>query len=135
MLSIGRRALCWTLEDEFRTVKVYKETRIAAGTYELLLRKYGSHHERYKDKFSDMHQGMIQLKNVPDFTDILIHIGNTEKDTAGCLLVGSLGAIEANRYTIINSTKAYKLIYPMLANPLVAGEKVFLKIIDETFLL
>ena len=126
------KVLCWTLEDEFRAIKVMKETRIPAGTYELMLRTFGTHHERYLRKFGkEFHKGMIQLKDVRNFTDILIHIGNTEVDTAGCLLVGSLAAIENNRYTILNSTKAYKYVYPLMANPLYAGEQVFLKVTDE----
>ena len=130
--SYEKKKLCWSLEDELRAIKVYKETRIPAGEYKLVLRTFGGHHERYKDKFPEIHKGMIQLLNVPHFTDILIHIGNTEKDTAGCLLVGSLAAIETNRYTLVNSTKAYKYIYPLIANPLYAGEEVTLKITDET---
>lgn len=131
VLSYDSKVLCWILEDEFRTKKVYKETRISAGIYELILREYGTHHERYKLKFPQIHKGMIQLKNVPNFTDILFHIGNTEQDTAGCLLVGFLCSIEQNRYTLLNSTKAYKFIYPIISGLILSGEKTLLKIIDE----
>ena len=33
--------LCFTLEDEKRDVKVYGETRIPKGEYEVVLREYG----------------------------------------------------------------------------------------------
>ena len=79
---------CYILEDEERTVKIFGETRIPEGTYDLELRLYGGHHDRYLKNFPDFHVGMIQIMNVPNFRDILIHIGNRDTDTAGCLLTG-----------------------------------------------
>ena len=81
---------CMGLEDEARTVKVPGETRIPAGRYKVRLRTFGPHHERYlKDRrFRAFHIGMLEICGVPGFSDILIHVGNTEHDTAGCLLVG-----------------------------------------------
>ena len=37
--EIGLRFLCYTLEDERRSLKVKGETRVPAGTYKLVLRK------------------------------------------------------------------------------------------------
>jgi len=80
--------LCHTLEDEHRYTKVKHETRIPAGRYDLRLRTWGGFHARYSDLFRPFHRGMIELQDVPDFTDILIHVGNTDEDTSGCILLG-----------------------------------------------
>ncbi len=42
--------LCYTLEDQKQTVKVYGETRIPEGQYFLKLRTEGGFHNRYKEK-------------------------------------------------------------------------------------
>lgn len=123
MLIDGKFA-CFTLEDEERFVKKMKETRIPEGTYDIVFRTEGGHHERYKTKFSDIHKGMLHIINVPNFTHILIHIGNTEKDTDGCLLVGDI--IYSN-HTLGGSTIAYKNIYPQIAKALLNNEKVTIK--------
>ena len=34
----GRKFLCYSLEDEYRSEKVMHETRVPAGTYKILLR-------------------------------------------------------------------------------------------------
>ena len=133
VFSFNETKLCWIIEDEFRTIKVYGETRIPAETYELTLMTSGDHHERYLKKYGkEFHKGMIELKDVTGFKGILIHIGNDEGDTAGCLLPNKAAVVEKdNRYTGLSSAIAYEYIYPMIANPLYAGEQVLLKITDE----
>ena len=103
-----------TLEDEERTVKVWGETRIPEGTYKICLRNEGGHHARYSKKFPDIHKGMLHVIDVPNFKHILIHIGNTDDDTAGCLLVGS--SLGAGNNSIGGSTNKYVEIYPEIAN-------------------
>jgi len=39
-------------------------------------------------KFSDTHQGMLHVQKVPRLEFIILHIGKTYGNTAGCLLVG-----------------------------------------------
>ncbi len=126
-----REWLCFTLEDEARTVKLSGETRIPAGRYQLTLRTHGEHHRRYRRKFPDIHKGMIEMLHVPGFSDILMHIGNTEDDTAGCLLVGTTS--EANIIgpgRIGSSTTAYLRVYPIIAQMIERRPKVFIKYID-----
>lgn len=113
---------CYTLEDEFRAVKVKGETRIPAGTYKLALRKEGTTHVHYAQRFPDIHKGMLHVTDVPGFQYILIHIGNTEKDTEGCLLVGA--DRDENAMTLGHSTVAYRKMYPVVAAALEAGEDV-----------
>ena len=118
---IDGKPYCYTLEDEERTIKKWGETRIPEGVYPLGLRTEGGHHERYLKKFPEMHNGMLHVLNVPNFTHILIHIGNTEDDTAGCLLPGTLAP---NFKSIVRSTDAYKKIYPIITQPILAGRDV-----------
>ena len=118
--------LAYTLEDEYRKTKKYGETRIPNGTYKLVLRKPGGYHQKYSKRFSDFHVGMLHVTNVPGFEYILIHCGNTDEHTAGCLLVGD--SQENNQITkdgfIGKSTQAYKRIYPRIAEAIECGEEV-----------
>ena len=82
-----REFLCYTLEDEHRDVKKYGETRVPAGTYNITLRTVGGFHGRYLKKYGEMHKGMLWVREVPNFEYILIHTGNTDEHTAGCLLL------------------------------------------------
>jgi len=121
-----RTFLAYTLEDEQRNEKVYGETRIPNGTYKLQLRKEGGYHQKYSKRFPDIHNGMLHVTNVPGFEYILIHCGNTDEHTAGCLLVGD--SQENNQITkdgfIGKSTQAYKRIYPKIAEAIECGDNV-----------
>ena len=118
--------LAYTLEDEYRSEKVFGETRIPDGTYKLGLRKVGGYHAKYSKRFPHIHIGMLHVLNVPGFEYILIHCGNTDEHTAGCLLVGD--SQENNQITtdgfIGKSTQAYKRIYPRIAEAIDCGENV-----------
>lgn len=120
-----RKFLSYTLEDEARTVKVAGETRIPAGEYKLSLKKVGGFHTRYSKKFS-WHIGMLKVMKVPGFTEILLHIGNDEGDTAGCLLLGKT----SQDNFIGRSTDAYTEVYKIVAPVVESGEEVTIKYID-----
>jgi len=128
----GRRFLCYTLEDEHRETKVMSETRIPAGTYKITLRTVGGFDARYTKKYGEMHKGMLWVRNVPNFEYILIHTGNTDEHTAGCLLVGSSQQENLSKRDgfIGASGTAYKRIYPPIAAALEAGEEVTITYID-----
>tara|TARA_R110000824_G_scaffold292796_5_gene481174 strand:- start:2579 stop:3073 length:495 start_codon:yes stop_codon:yes gene_type:complete len=129
---IERTFLAYTLEDEYRDEKVSGETRIPKGVYQLGLRTIGGYTQRYAKKFPDMHKGMLHVLNVPGFEYILIHCGNTDEHTAGCLLVGD--SQENNQITedgfIGKSTQAYKRIYPMIAKAIRKKEEVTIEYKD-----
>lgn len=129
VMSLNGRFVCHTIEDRHREEKVWGETRIPAGTYRVTLRDFGGFHERYSKKFPDMHQGMLWVRNVPGFEDILIHIGNTAKDSAGCILVGQAPPAFLMAYRVDRSTDTYKSIYPELAR-LAAKKELQLTIKD-----
>ena len=112
-----RKFLCYTLEDEQRDVKVWGETRIPAGKYKLSLRKEGGFHTRYQAKYGNMHQGMIHVNDVPGFEYILWHTGNTDENTAGCLLLGdsqTSNLVQKDGF-IGSCVNAYKKVYPYVA--------------------
>ena len=124
-----RLFLCYTLEDQRRDgPKVPGETCIPVGTYPLAFRKEGGFHERYKKRFGDLHRGMVELQNVPGFKWILIHCGNTEADTRGCLLVGADYFEDGDNFKLYQSEKAYREVYPLIAGALSRGERVVLHI-------
>ena len=122
---------CFGLEDRYREVKVRGETRIPKGVYKIGLRTVGGHHIKYSNKFPSLHKGMLQVLNVPNFEYILIHIGNGEKDTQGCLLVGQ----EANnnklyKGQITSSTSAYAALYGKVIKAIEEGEDVTIEYVN-----
>lgn len=99
-LFIDGKFECFTLEDEFRNQKIKGETRIPAGSYKVEL--------RYSPKFTPrlMHE-MLWLKDVPGFEFILIHPGNDDDDTEGCILVGK----NTSGPVLLRSREAYFELY------------------------
>jgi len=128
-MYIDNLFVCYTLEDEYRAKKVWGETRIPAGRYELELNNDFGKNKKYSKRFPDIHKGMIHLLNVPGFKYILIHIGNTDVDTAGCILVGMSANDTGKKWKISRSTDAYKKIYPIISEA-IKNETVFITIED-----
>ena len=127
----GREFLAYTLEDEFREEKVSAETRIPEGTYDVKLRTTGGFHSRYAAKFGDWHKGMLHVQDVPGFEYILIHTGNTDEHTMGCLLVADSSTQNITKDGFIGaSVSAYKRIYPSLAQWLLDGNILSITYID-----
>ena len=121
-----RRFLCYTLEDESRTKKVPGETCIPEGEYCLGFRTVGGFDAKYAHRFADIHMGMLEVLDVPNFKYILIHCGNTDEDTAGCLLLGDSqenNNIKENGF-IGRSTQAYYRVYQEVAEAIEKKEEV-----------
>ena len=117
---------CYTLEDQYQAVKVMHETCIPEGTYDIKFRTVGGFHEKYKKRYGNDHYGMLHLQDVPNFTYILIHAGNTDEHTSGCLIVGETQQdldISDDGF-IGHSGKAYLKLYNKVAKQLLQNKSV-----------
>ncbi len=101
-LYINKEFFCSTIEDKYRDLskekKVYGETCIPFGTYKVIINmspKYG--------------RLMPRLLDVPHFDGILIHYGNTEQDSAGCIIVG-----KRSGQKVINSRDTFNRLFARL---------------------
>ena len=117
---------CYTLEDQYQAVKVMHETCIPEGTYDIKFRKTGGFHSKYSERYKNAHYGMLHIQDVPNFTYILIHTGNTDEHTSGCLIVGETQQdLEVSKDGFIgSSTVAYKKMYAKVAGQLLQGKDV-----------
>ena len=110
---------CHTLEDVIRPAeeKVHNKTAIPPGRYTLIL----SMSNRFK-------KIMPEVLNVPMFTGIRIHSGNTAKDTAGCLLVGQTRSVETR--SIGRSRFAYTALMLKLTAALKSGDTIHITFVN-----
>jgi len=117
---------CYTLEDQYQAVKVMHETCIPEGTYDIKFRKTGGFHAKYTERYKNAHHGMLHIQDVPNFTYILIHTGNTDEHTSGCLIVGETQQdLEVSKDGFIGSSAvAYKKMYAKVAGQLLQGKDV-----------
>ena len=124
-------AQCFTLEDAYRTEKVKGQTRIPAGLYELELKAIGT--SRFDTRGWNMpplrYHGMLRVKDVPGFQEILVHPGNSDEDTEGCILVGLVSNLVVGQ--VQSSAAAYIKIYQPVADLIKKGERVTILFQDE----
>ena len=118
-LSVNNNYVCDTLEDKVRVdgEQVYAETAIPTGTYTLVL--------SYSNRFKKV---MPEILNVPNFSGIRIHCGNSSKDTEGCLLVGKWDGKTEN--WISDSKNSYNKLYPLLEEAFNKKENITITIKD-----
>lgn len=91
-LYIDGQYFCDTLEDVVRKVKIAGQTAIPAGAYKVK--------KTYSPRFKTT---LPEILNVPNFSGVRIHAGNTAKDTEGCLLLGlnkAKGAVLCSRNAV-----------------------------------
>jgi hypothetical protein len=130
MSVLGTDMVYGTVEDEPRETKVPKETRIPSGDYYIEFNKADtSLTKKYKEMFPDFFTWHLEIVGIKDFDGVYIHIGNTEKDTAGCPLIGF--TLDFRAGTNSNSKEAFREFYLYMKNALVNGKKVAIRIIDE----
>jgi len=113
-LYINGMFQCYLLEDKIREVKIPSQTAIPKGVFSLKLNTIGAKNVQYKKAFGKLHQGMIEISGLPNFSFVYIHTGNTIKDTAGCPLCGFGFQYVEGDFQVTQSIAAYKMIYPKL---------------------
>ncbi len=131
-LTIDGKWFCNVLEDadrglddsmsiaKIRELKKPSITAIPKGTYEITLDvispKYCTN-----SFYKQVCNGKVpRLLNVKGFEGILIHAGNTDKDSAGCLLVG----INLERGKVLKSQETFRKLYKMLSEAKLRGEYI-----------
>ena len=105
---------CFLLEDKIRAVKIMKQTAIPEGVFRLRLNTWGGMNKTYFPKYGPIHKGMIEIADLPTFSAVYIHIGNTIVETAGCPLVGLSYIKKDGEYQVLQSADAYRQVYRKL---------------------
>ena len=105
---------------EIKKLKKPSITAIPRGTYEVTLDvvspKYSTN-----NFYKQVCNGKVpRLLNVKGFEGILIHAGNTDKDSAGCLLVG----MNLERGKVLKSQETFRKLYKMLSEAKLRGEYI-----------
>lgn len=126
---------CDTLEDqdrgltsqmsleEIKAKKVYGVTAIPTGTYSINMTTVSP---KFKDRaWAKPYKGILpRLENVKGYEGVLIHVGNDQEATSGCILVGE------NRIKgkVINSTACFYALMTVLLKAQSIGESIELTI-------
>ncbi|WP_313599706.1 DUF5675 family protein [Epilithonimonas vandammei] len=105
---------CFLLEDKIRQVKIMKQTAIPEGIFRLRLNTWGGMNKTYFPKYGPIHKGMIEIADLPTFSAVYIHVGNTISETAGCPLVGLSYIKKDGEYQVLQSSDAYRQVYRKL---------------------
>lgn len=131
----GAVDLRWILEDTRRPgePKVPGRTCIPTGRFRIRLRTEGGLHDKYRKRWS-WHKGMLWLPDVPDFTWIQFHPGNTHEHTKGCPLNGERLVRDASNDLVIpggESVSAYKRLCLHVYPELLADLPVWLTVTDH----
>lgn len=131
-MYIDGEYFCDVLEDRVRDlenqVKVPNKTAIPYGTYEITLDVKSTKYSDFnKYPWAKDYNGYLpRLTNVPLFLGILIHPGNTEHDSSGCLLVGENKVVGK----VINSKTTFeRLMKEHLLPANKRGEKINITIV------
>lgn len=115
---------CYTLEDLPRKTKVKGETCIPKGTYQIKFREVETPMtKRYRDKYP-WFNWHLEVCDVPNFTNVYIHIGNNKNHTDGCILVGQTQDVKES--FIGHSMFAFKALYSKVRQDLENGVDVLL---------
>jgi hypothetical protein len=122
-LYIEDKYFCDTIEDTDRALndsmtveeiskkKVKHKTAIPTGTYEITLNVVSQRFGQKPFFKNNANNGRLpRLLNVKGFDGVLIHTGNTEEDSSGCIIVGENKVVGK----VINSQATFTKLYKEL---------------------
>ena len=122
VMSIDGERFCETLEDvdrnlnssmtvkQIKAIKKPNETAIPTGTYKITLDTFSP---RFGNKsfYKKVCGGKLpRILNIKGFDGVLIHCGNTNLDTSGCILVGR--NLEVGK--VLKSQETFERLYRIL---------------------
>lgn len=134
ILLIDNKKFCEVIEDKDRglkdsmtteQIKLIKKpnmTAIPTGTYDVTLDVFSSKFGNIPFYKKVCNGKLPRLLNVKGFEGILIHCGNTQLDTSGCLIVGE----NKVKGKVINSKITFEKLYNILKN---SKDKITIKIV------
>ena len=130
LLSVDSVRLCFTLEDTWHAVKIPGRTRIPPGVYPIIPIFRGKFFSAYNKRWG--HKFALGLKDVPDFTNIMLHTGLVHGHTEGCPLVAYSASVKGHTAELVSGTTrpAYAALYEHLEPPLLRGRPVLCHIND-----
>jgi hypothetical protein len=114
-LYINDKWECYTLEDTVRDgKKVDGATAIPYGIYKVII--------DLSNRFKRM---MPHILDVPNFSGVRIHNGNTSDQTEGCILVGQT----KEKDFIGNSKTAFKILFDKIQKAVDNKEEIEIEIV------
>ena len=110
--------------DVLKRKKLAHITAIPTGRYQVIMNVVSP--RLSKSNFYKQYGGgrVPRLLNVPAFEGILIHCGNTAKDTDGCILVGKNSKVGM----VLDSKITYSKLYPLLEAAYKRKERIFITV-------
>ena len=108
--------------DEIKKIKVPNETAIPTGTYKITLNVVSPKFSKYAYKY--IGGRLPRLPDVPGYSGVLMHIGNTAEHSSGCLIVGQNTQVGK----VLNSTVTFKKLYAKLQEANKRGEVITITI-------
>lgn len=112
--------VCFSLEDKVRETdepvekwKIHGMTAIPRGRYRVMI-TFSNRFQKY----------LPELQDVPGFTGIRIHSGNTAQDSSGCVITG----MSRSDDMVHDSRTALKVLQAQIENAIREGDKVWLSL-------
>lgn len=134
----GKEWICDTIEDtdrgltnglsekEIAKIKVKDKTAIPTGRYKITLDVVSPKYSKSAYYRQQCCGGRVpRLLNVKGFDGVLIHKGNTAKDSSGCIIVGRNTRVGM----VLESQTYFEKLYKILREAKLRGELIFITIV------
>lgn len=123
-LFVDEKFECFILEDEDRRLeegvseKVYGKTCIPRGKYKVVI--------TWSNRFK---RDLPLLVDVPNYSGVRIHPGNTVEDTDGCLLPGTSYSADSTGVCIVQNSKVAFNSLMLKLETVLKNEEVYIEIV------